>query len=156
MQMLFLLMLYGEFCVRIDLCTLCDNLKTVFRIVNSQYCHNVVWRFFNIFVFLAFWGQQESFKTACFQVPANWRTVFSDGFTRCKAGDYADHCFVENQPQEYYKTYTPASNLGYCAPPGQFFMGAKLFIRTPWCKSKVSLKKFGLGYVKMHGFHGNP
>ena len=26
---------------------------------------------------------------------------------------------------------TPASNLGYLAPPGQFYMGAKLFIGTP-------------------------
>ena len=27
--------------------------------------------------------------------------------------------------------FTPASNLTYLAPPGQFFMGAKLFPRTP-------------------------
>ena len=31
----------------------------------------------------------------------------------------------------YHMTFTPASNLGYLAPPGQFFMGAKLFIGTP-------------------------
>ena len=34
----------------------------------------------------------------------------------------------------YYIGNTPASNLGYLAPPpppGQFFMGAKLFIGTP-------------------------
>ena len=33
-----------------------------------------------------------------------------------------------------YLDNTPASNLGYLAPPpppGQFFMGAKLFIGTP-------------------------
>ena len=37
---------------------------------------------------------------------------------------------------------TPASNLGYLAPPpGQFFMGAKLFIGTPWMGNKGVLKK---------------
>ena len=39
-------------------------------------------------------------------------------------------------------TNTPASNLGYLAPPpGQFFMGAKLFIGTPWMGNKGVLKK---------------
>ena len=40
-------------------------------------------------------------------------------------------------------TYTPASNLGYLAPPppGQFFMGAKLFIGTPWMGNEGVLKK---------------
>ena len=52
---------------------------------------------------------------------------------------------------------TPASNLGYLAPPpGQFFMGAKLFIGTPWMGNEGVLKKFGLGYVKLHGFYANP
>ena len=37
---------------------------------------------------------------------------------------------------------TPASNLGYPAPPpGQFFMGAKLFIGTPWMGNEGVLKK---------------
>ena len=37
---------------------------------------------------------------------------------------------------------TPASNLGYLAPPpGQFFMGAKLFIGTPWMRNEGVLKK---------------
>ena len=53
-------------------------------------------------------------------------------------------------------TNTPASNLGYLAPPGQFFMGAKLFIGKPWMRKEGVLKKFGLGYVKLHGFYGNP
>ena len=52
--------------------------------------------------------------------------------------------------------YTTASNLGYLAPPGQFFMGAKLFIGTPWMRNEGVLKKFGLGHVKLHGFYGNP
>ena len=51
---------------------------------------------------------------------------------------------------------TPASNLGYLAPPGQFFMGAKLFIGTPWMGNEgVLKKKFGLGYVKLHGFYAD-
>ena len=41
-----------------------------------------------------------------------------------------------------YLPITPASNLGYLAPPpGQFFMGAKLFIGTPWMGNKGVLKK---------------
>ena len=58
---------------------------------------------------------------------------------------------------EYTSTccYTPASSLGYLASPGQFFMGVKLFIGTPLIRNKVILK-IGMGYVKMHGFHGNP
>ena len=38
--------------------------------------------------------------------------------------------------------FTPASNLGYLAPPppGQFFMGAKLFIGTPWMGNEGVLK----------------
>ena len=40
------------------------------------------------------------------------------------------------------KPDTPASNLGYLAPPpGQFFMGAKLFIGTPWMGNEGVLKK---------------
>ena len=36
---------------------------------------------------------------------------------------------------------TPASNLGYLAPPGQFFMDTKLFIGTPWMRNDGVLKK---------------
>ena len=41
------------------------------------------------------------------------------------------------------KGITPASNLGYLAPrpPGQFFMGAKLFIGTPRMGNEGVLKK---------------
>ena len=41
-------------------------------------------------------------------------------FTQCNTTTFSQsrHC-------------TPASNLGYLAPPRQFFMGAKLFIGTP-------------------------
>ena len=47
----------------------------------------------------------------------------------------------------YVVGHTPASNLGYLAPPppppppGQFFMGAKLFIGTPWMGNEGVLKK---------------
>ena len=41
-----------------------------------------------------------------------------------------------------YNHSTPASNLGNLAPPpGQFFMGAKLFIGTPWMGNEGVLKK---------------
>ena len=36
-------------------------------------------------------------------------------------------------------------------------MGAKLFIGTPEMRHEgVLKKKNGMGYVKMHGFHGSP
>ena len=38
-------------------------------------------------------------------------------------------------------SYTPTSNLGYLAPPGQFFMGAKLFIGTLWMRNEGVLTK---------------
>ena len=34
----------------------------------------------------------------------------------------------------------PRSNLGYLAPPGQFFMGAILFIGTSWMRNEGVLK----------------
>ena len=43
-----------------------------------------------------------------------------------------------------------------CTHPGQFFMGAKLFIGTPSMRNKDVLKKIGMGYMKMRCFHGNP
>ena len=36
--------------------------------------------------------------------------------------------------------FTLASNIGYLALPGQFFMGAKLFIGTPWMGNEGVLK----------------
>ena len=44
-------------------------------------------------------------------------------------------------PKKMDRAYTPASNLGYLAPPGQFFMGAKFFIGTPWMGNEGFLKK---------------
>ena len=46
-------------------------------------------------------------------------------------------------PRVHRKSDTPASNLGYLAPPtppGQFFMGAKLFIGTPRMGNEGVLK----------------
>ena len=54
------------------------------------------------------------------------------------------------------KSVTTSSNLGYLAPPGLFFRGAKLFIGTPWMRNEDVLEKNGLGFVKLHGFYGNP
>ena len=52
--------------------------------------------------------------------------------------------FNNTGAQMFHSNYhiTPASNLGYLAPPpGQFFMGAKLFIGTPWMGNEGVLKK---------------
>ena len=53
-------------------------------------------------------------------------------------------------------TDTPASNLGYLAPPGKFSWVPNCSFGPPGCETKVSSKNFGLGYVKLHGFYGNP
>ena len=50
--------------------------------------------------------------------------------------------FLKRRVHRLTCAYTPASNLGYLAPPpGQFFMGAKLFIGTPWMGNEGVLKK---------------
>ena len=56
----------------------------------------------------------------------------------------------------YAYCITTASKSGYLASPSSIFMSAKLFIGPPECETKVSYKKTGMGYVKMHGFHGKP
>ena len=54
-------------------------------------------------------------------------------------------------------SYTPASNLGYLAPPpGQFFMGAKLFIGTPWMGNEGVLKKNWFGLCEIAWFLCQP
>ena len=53
-------------------------------------------------------------------------------------------------------SYTPASNLGYLAHPGQFFMGAKLFIGTPWMGNEGVLKKNWFGLCKIAWFLWQP
>ena len=44
--------------------------------------------------------------------------------------------------------------VSFPCTPGQLFMGAKLFVRTPYMRTKISSNMFGL-YEKIHGFHGN-
>ena len=44
----------------------------------------------------------------------------------------------------------------YLAHQGQLIMGAELLMGTPECQTKLSPKYSGMGYLKKHGFHGNP
>ena len=56
-------------------------------------------------------------------------------------------------------TYTPASNLGYLAPPPPrtIFHGCQIVHWDPLDgKRRCPQKNFGLGYVKLHGFYANP
>ena len=55
------------------------------------------------------------------------------------------------------KYYTPASNLGYLAPPRTIFYGCQIVHWDPLnAKRRCPQINFGLGYVKLHGFYGNP
>ena len=53
---------------------------------------------------------------------------------------------------------TPASNLGYLAPPPRtIFHGCQIVHWDPLDgKRRCPQKNFGLGYVKLHGFYANP
>ena len=56
-------------------------------------------------------------------------------------------------------TCTPASNLGYLAPPPPrtIFHGCQIVHWDPLDgKRRCPQKNFGLGYVKLHGFYANP
>ena len=50
---------------------------------------------------------------------------------------------------------TPASNLGYLAPQDNFSWVSNCSLGPPDCETRCP-QKIGMGYVKMHGFHGNP
>ena len=53
--------------------------------------------------------------------------------------------------------HTPASNLGYLAPPRTIFHGCQIVHWDPLGgKRRCPQKNFGLGYVKLHGFYANP
>ena len=53
--------------------------------------------------------------------------------------------------------YTPASNLGYLATPRTIFHGCQIVHWDPLnAKRSYPQTKLGMGYVKMHGFHGKP
>ena len=60
--------------------------------------------------------------------------------------DHTHNFFCSLRPCGHLLGNTPASNLGYLASPGQFFMGAQLFIGTPWMRNEGVLKQnwFGL------------
>ena len=71
---------------------------------------------------------------------------------------------VTLQKRLYFKTilcswedYTPASNLGYLAPPRTIFHGCQIVHWDPLDgKRRCPKKKNGLGCVKLHGFYANP
>ena len=52
---------------------------------------------------------------------------------------------------------TWASNLGYLALPRTISHGCQIVHWDPGMRNEGVLKKhFSMGYVKMHGFYGNP
>ena len=74
---------------------------------------------------------------------------FYTGFTVSLYG------FGDGMSKEYF---TPASNLGYLAPPPRtIFHGCQIVHWDPLDgKRRCPQKNFGLGYVKLHGFYANP
>ena len=50
---------------------------------------------------------------------------------------------------------TLSSNLAYL-PPQDYFSWVLNSLLGPKVQNKIVLKYIGMGYVKMHGFHGNP
>ena len=58
----------------------------------------------------------------------------------------------------HFTRNTPASNLGYLAPPPRtIFHGCQIVHWDPLDgKRRCPQKNFGLGYVKLHGFYANP
>ena len=69
-------------------------------------------------------------------------------YMQCKATYVTYVTFIDQELLKRFQyateriQFTPASDLGYLAPPpGQFFMGAKLFIGTPWMGNEGVLKK---------------
>ena len=52
--------------------------------------------------------------------------------------------------------YYPGIQIRSPCTPGLFYIGAKLFIGTPLYAKRSCPTKIGMGYVNMHGFHGNP
>ena len=59
-----------------------------------------------------------------------------------KSQDFFKTDYRLMQVKSIAECYTPAFNLGYLAPPGQFFMGTKLFIGTPWMGNEGVLKNW--------------
>ena len=66
---------------------------------------------------------------------------------------------VKQRANPEIDTITPASNLGYLAPPPPrtIFHGCQIVHWDPLDgKRRCPQKNFGLGYVKLHGFYANP
>ena len=51
---------------------------------------------------------------------------------------------------------TPGSNLTHLAPQDNFSLMPNCSLGPPEYERKCSKKYTHLGYVKMHGYHGNP
>ena len=69
-----------------------------------------------------------SIKYMNWSFPSKTRYMIKIGFKKL------GRTIVPKLPSSYHPKAlrtTPASNLGYLATPGQFFMGAKLFIGAP-------------------------
>ena len=65
--------------------------------------------------------------------------------------------FLKNQGKSC-KTISLGEGLRYdlsCTPRAFKFMPNSL-VGPSECETKFALKHFGMGYVKMYGFHGNP
>ena len=56
------------------------------------------------------------------------------------------------------KTISLGEGLRYDTPAllGPFKFMLNCSVGTFECETKLTLKHFGMGYVKMHGLHGNP
>ena len=58
---------------------------------------------------------------------------------------------------EFQPNFFQAFNLGFLAPSRTIFHGRQIVHWDPLNgKQTCPQKFFGMGYVKMHGFHGNP
>ena len=57
-----------------------------------------------------------------------------------------------NQPSHYPSIQFRSP----CTPKDTFSWMPNCLLEAPGCETKVSSKNFGIGYVKMHGFYGNP
>ena len=86
----------------------------------------------------------HQFKFCCYQGKTFWKHYFPP---------------IQHQITVYIR-FTPASNLGYLAPPPPprtIFHGCQIVHWDPLDgKRRCPKKKIGLGYAKLHGFYANP
>ena len=90
----------------------------------------------------------------------NVQLLFQDSFllvSYIRRLDYSDLLVTYLEIKKVYSVYL-TSKLGYLAPQDNF----SVFTGTPKCETNLSpppqkkQKNNGMGYVNMHGFHGNP